>query len=83
MTDQSPPTATSMSASSTPTSNVLQATSSSGGSPSSFLEFGNYSMLVEDENKTKWFSNLFYAQEWQVSMNAYKINETGILRNGS
>ena len=32
---------------------------------------------------TKWFKNLFYAQEWQVSMNAYKINETGILPNGT
>lgn len=40
-------------------------------------------MLVEPMNKTKWFSNIFYAQEWQVQMNAYKINETGVLDNGT
>ena len=32
---------------------------------------------------TKWFQNFFYSQEWQVQMNAYKINETGMLNNGS
>jgi hypothetical protein len=38
-------------------------------------------MLVS--NETKWFQNLYYAQEWQVRMNAYKIDETGRLPNGT
>lgn len=49
----------------------------------SFIEFGNCSMLVAPANQTKWFSNLYYSQEWQVKMNAYKINETAMLNNGS
>jgi hypothetical protein len=38
---------------------------------------------MNNATETKWFSNLYYAQEWQVAFNAYKINETGHLTNGS
>ncbi|CDW76293.1 eukaryotic aspartyl protease family protein [Stylonychia lemnae] len=31
----------------------------------------------------KWFSNLYYAQEWQVEMNAYLINASLLLLNGT
>lgn len=31
----------------------------------------------------KWFSNQSYAQEWEVIMNAYRINETFRLNNGT
>jgi len=34
-------------------------------------------------NQTKWFQNLYYAQEWQVRMNAYKVDESGRLPNGT
>lgn len=32
---------------------------------------------------TKWFDNLYYAAEWTVGMNAFKINLNGLLNNGS
>jgi hypothetical protein len=48
----------------------------------SFIEFGKSSMMVV-ANQTKWFQNLFYAQEWQVRMNAYKVDESGRLPNGT
>ena len=38
-------------------------------------------MLVQPASYTKWLPNLFYGQEWQVSMNCYKVNETGYLPN--
>lgn len=31
----------------------------------------------------KWFSNQSYAQEWELTLNAYRINETFKLNNGS
>lgn len=49
----------------------------------SSIEIGNSSLIMPNSSETKWFSNLYYAQEWQVSMNAYKINESGLLKNGS
>jgi hypothetical protein len=48
----------------------------------SFIEFGKSSMMVV-ANQTKWFQNLYYAQEWQVRMNAYKVDESGRLPNGT
>ena len=50
---------------------------------SSFIEYGNSSMLVQQSSGIKWFSKLQYAQEWIVGINAFKINETGYLNNGS
>lgn len=38
---------------------------------------------MPDAPATKWFSNLYYASEWTVQMNAYKINSDGLLSNGS
>jgi hypothetical protein len=31
----------------------------------------------------KWFTNQSYAQEWELTLNAYRINETSKLNNGS
>jgi len=40
-------------------------------------------LIPERQNETKWFQNLFYAQEWQVQMNTYKVDESGRLPNGT
>lgn len=32
-------------------------------------------MLVEPENKTRWYNNFYSGQEWYAMMNAYKIDE--------
>jgi len=38
-------------------------------------------MLSQSPNRTRWFKNLQYAQEWLVNINAFKISESGYLPN--
>jgi hypothetical protein len=32
-------------------------------------------MLIEPENKTRWYNNFYSGQEWYVMMNAFKVDD--------
>eukprot|EP00347_Sterkiella_histriomuscorum_P005954 403354623 len=65
--------------SSTPNQNSNQGSTTPSNNGSS----GNTGGNTQSKTKIKWFDNLFYAQEWQVEMNGYYINQTSKILNGT